>query len=359
MNEAKMSVVMTCYNQAEYIRRAVESVLAQKTDFGVRLIITDDNSTKDDSRRIIGELAAEHPDRIVALLNTENGRYLKNVLRAMAEVRTEYFTLLDADDYWTDDGFLQSAYDFLEANREHAIYCRNVTCLHPDGTSHPWVPESFGDCEMSMEDYYRAPYIMSQTLGMVFRNVVYGAGVPEFMESVVGSVHERPFEGDRARFLMHLRLGKAHFTNRSAGVYRILTSGIWCRLSPFEKKLMQARGQASFALYFTDNPSFWVCCAYRDLSEALSLLPSHLKAGGRLDDSMRTSLAASADWIAENRSLLDDRAVMDRGEWLSMHCRGRVARRASGGGLLDKWRYKLWKHLGKRLGLNEIRGKAK
>ena len=41
----KLTVLMPSYNRGAYINEAVTSVLNQKTDFGVKLIITDDCST--------------------------------------------------------------------------------------------------------------------------------------------------------------------------------------------------------------------------------------------------------------------------------------------------------------------------
>ena len=41
----KMSIVMPSYNNGQYIRQALESILAQKVDFSCQIIITDDCST--------------------------------------------------------------------------------------------------------------------------------------------------------------------------------------------------------------------------------------------------------------------------------------------------------------------------
>ena len=57
MTESLLTVVMSCYNQAETVAQAIESVLMQKTDFPVRLIVTDDRSTKDGSVGIIRDYA--------------------------------------------------------------------------------------------------------------------------------------------------------------------------------------------------------------------------------------------------------------------------------------------------------------
>ena len=125
----KLTVIMSNYNQASLIGGAIDSVLAQKTNFPFQLIITDDNSVKDDSVNVLKQYEKKYPDIIKVLYNKENGRYLKNVLRAKAITKTTYFTLLDADDYWTDENYLQNAVDYLDTHPDTAIYARNVECL--------------------------------------------------------------------------------------------------------------------------------------------------------------------------------------------------------------------------------------
>lgn len=346
-SDARLTVVMSCYNQADTIRQAIDSVLAQKTDFRVNLLITDDHSTADASREIVREYAERYPDRVTALLNDENGRYLKNILRAMELVKTEYFTLLDADDYWTDPSYLQDAVDFLSAHRDFTIYFRNVTCLQGDA-ERSYVPDEFPSRDFTFDDYLSNEYVMSQTTGEVFRNVVYGDGVPKRMYEVIGTIHERAFEGDVARFIMHLAKGKAHFENRSAGVYRILPSGIWCRLHAFEKHLLQAQGPQDFHSYLGRGLGFFVNSAYGELQAAMSALPDFLKGGGVLDEKYLPVLSSVVTWVSANRECIVDVPPKSRAVWLAETCGWKLNGRAKPSGL-DKLRYKIWKHLNKRL----------
>ena len=66
-NTAKVTIIMSNYNQEKFIEQAIESVLAQETDFDWQLIITDDHSTKDNSVEIIKRYAEKYPDKIKAL----------------------------------------------------------------------------------------------------------------------------------------------------------------------------------------------------------------------------------------------------------------------------------------------------
>ena len=52
MIKPKVSVIIPCYNYQEYIEQCLMSVLLQRVDFTVEIIISDDNST-DESYEIL------------------------------------------------------------------------------------------------------------------------------------------------------------------------------------------------------------------------------------------------------------------------------------------------------------------
>ena len=250
MAEPRMTVIMSCYNQAQYLRQAVESVLSQKTNFPVRLVITDDNSQRDDSKEIAKEIAERHPENVVALLNEENGRYLKNILRVKAITKTEYFTLLDADDYWTDMDYLQKAVDFLDTHLDFTIYSCNVECLEEDGSRHPFNDGRHHEYDSSFQDFLDGTVSTTQTGGTVFRNVIFAHGIPAMMSDASGTDAERLFEGDFTRYLMHLQAGRAHFVNEFSGVYRILPQSLWASLPQSEKYAIGALSHLYFDEFF-------------------------------------------------------------------------------------------------------------
>ena len=47
MDEIKLTIIMSNYNQEQYIEKAIESVLMQNVNFKYKLLITDDFSQKD------------------------------------------------------------------------------------------------------------------------------------------------------------------------------------------------------------------------------------------------------------------------------------------------------------------------
>lgn len=256
------TVIMSSYNQAAYIEKAIDSVLAQKTTFPIQLIITDDHSTKDNTVEIIKNYQIAHPDKIKLILHQENGRYLRNILSAKKITRTPYFTLLDADDYWTDENYLQKAVTYLENHPNHTVYSTNILILREDGSTSPYLKTSVTEQDFTMSDLLNGTALVPQTTGMLFRNVVYNQGIPEIIENSVNTPAERSYEGDYDRYMMHIEKGKAHFVNDISGVYRILSTGIWAGMSPFEQAAIQARTFIDWYVYLN--------CKYQDQLFALA-----------------------------------------------------------------------------------------
>src|SRR6185369_15255110 len=66
-----VDVFMPTYNHGPYLAQAIESVLAQKTDFAYRLNIADDCST-DGAQALIKQYAHQDPDRVRAIISPHN-----------------------------------------------------------------------------------------------------------------------------------------------------------------------------------------------------------------------------------------------------------------------------------------------
>lgn len=103
----KISVIMPVYNTAEYLPKAIQSVLQQSYD-NWELIIVDDGST-DDSYEICREFAAM--DKRIKVWHQDNsGQGIARNL-ALEHCTGDYVMFLDSDD-WIDDDCM----DFLLAN---------------------------------------------------------------------------------------------------------------------------------------------------------------------------------------------------------------------------------------------------
>lgn len=125
-----VSVGMITYNHERFVAHAIESIVNQKTNFKFELIIHDDAST-DSTAEIIKKYAAEYPDIIVPILQSEN-QYSKGIsigeTFVYPKVRGKYYAFCEGDDYWVDMDKLQKQVDYLENHPGiPAVAGRNVT----------------------------------------------------------------------------------------------------------------------------------------------------------------------------------------------------------------------------------------
>lgn len=245
----KLTVLMPSYNRGQYICEAVASVLNQKTHFGIKLIITDDCST-DGSVEIIQKLQKQYPDKIEIILSDKNERLLANILKAQVRVQTEYFCVLDPDDYYTDENFLQKAVDYLESHPDFSIYSSNCLMLYDDQTTQPYIKTKIRKAVFSFDDLLQDKAIITQTAGSVFRNSVYKNGVPEIIKNAVETLSEASFREDTCRYIIHLNIGSAFFKNEIVAVYRIHNNGIWSGVNDFVKNVRSCKQFYDLAVYF-------------------------------------------------------------------------------------------------------------
>lgn len=247
--QQKLSVLMPSYNRANYITQAVNSVLAQKTNFGIKLIITDDCST-DGTVELIKNLQEKYPEKIEIILSEKNERLLSNILKAQKRVETEYFCVLDPDDYYTDENFLQKAVDYLEAHRDFSIYSSNCMMLFEDNTKKPFIKTKTKRAVFNFGDLLADRAIITQTAGSIFRNVVYKNGIPQIIKDAIGTSSEASFRADTERYIMHLEKGNAYFKNECVAVYRIHQDGIWTKENSFHRNLLAAQAYYDYFRYF-------------------------------------------------------------------------------------------------------------
>jgi glycosyltransferase involved in cell wall biosynthesis len=91
-----VSVCMTSYNSAQWLPRAVASVLQQRTDFAFEIIIGDDCSL-DDTISVSRLLQEQHPGIIRVLERAEKLGMQRNYFDVFEHCRGKYIAWLDAD----------------------------------------------------------------------------------------------------------------------------------------------------------------------------------------------------------------------------------------------------------------------
>jgi len=117
MDEMTVTVLCLTYNQADYIRDALEGFVAQRAPFRFEVLVHDDAST-DGTAEIVHSYEARYPELIRGVYQTEN-QYSRGVAIPRTFlyplIRGRYVALCEGDDYWTDPDKLRRQVAALEA----------------------------------------------------------------------------------------------------------------------------------------------------------------------------------------------------------------------------------------------------
>lgn len=214
----KVSVAMIAYNVEKYIEEAIESVLAQRVDFRVELVIGEDCST-DSTRTIALSYKEKYPSIIRVLLPSKNQGLTPNCVATINACQGTYVALLDSDDYWTSDNKLAMQVDFLDTNSDYSGSGHQSMKIYDDKSA----PESFFG-EQVDKDYFVKDMITHRkfhTSSFIFRREywVKSGGIPPSISS-----NERGINPMVAIF------GKIKYFKENMCVYRFSGFGLSSRV---------------------------------------------------------------------------------------------------------------------------------
>lgn len=141
--KTKISVYITSYNQKDYLKKAIESVLNQ-TLRPDEILIIDDGST-DGSRELIKDYSRNHPKLIHYHFNEKNLGISKTRNKALSLLSGDYVTFVDGDDMFYKDKILLES-KALAGNPETDIVFSDYDMINEEGViTKNWRLENFNN----------------------------------------------------------------------------------------------------------------------------------------------------------------------------------------------------------------------
>jgi glycosyltransferase involved in cell wall biosynthesis len=221
----KATVMIITYNHAKYIAQAIESVLAQQTDFAFAIHVVDDCST-DGAQDIIRDYAVRYPGVVKPFINKKNiGSKVtqKNFYKGFRTLDGDYCAFLEGDDYWASTDRLQKHVTFLEANPDFVACACNTLKVYEDGSGkdpHLFMPPYPKDGHDIGELIMLSSFFHVSSL--TYRNVFRGR-VPRYFRS--------PLSCDIFITIAHAQFGKVRHFPELGSVYRAHASGLFSQTS--------------------------------------------------------------------------------------------------------------------------------
>lgn len=228
----KISVCIITYNHFDYIERAISSVIDQKHNFEMEILIGDDGST-DGTSKVCEKYAKMYPDLITHFIRDRssgihiNGRRTgrKNFLDLLQSAKGEYIALLEGDDYWYDTTKLNLQVKALDKFPSASFSFHPVQILKGGEISQDYLNEF---TPRIVEPSLIAKGNIIRTCSVVFRN--------NFQREINKILYSAPV-GDYALHLINASFGHGIFINRNMAVYRMHEGGIWSNYKSISRNL--------------------------------------------------------------------------------------------------------------------------
>lgn len=113
----KVSVAVITYNQENTVRQTLDSILMQKGDFDLELVIGEDCS-KDHTWDICNEYATQYPNIVRLLPNTNNLGITANYFRVLKACTGELIGDIAGDDFYCDEYALFKQMQYMQQHPE-------------------------------------------------------------------------------------------------------------------------------------------------------------------------------------------------------------------------------------------------
>lgn len=231
----KISFLVTYYNQEQYVRQSMDSVLAIEKPAEWEILVGDDGSS-DETVDIVNEYIRNDPEHIrLYVMPREAGKRYDAVKRASANrlnllehCSGDCFCTLDGDDFYFDAQFVLEAIDVLDR--------------HDDVSVVSFGYRHFRDGEFEQEGLLPAGVGPRVDTKYYIRNFYLHAGA---------AVHRLRWEKNRIEYIKKigsfddndivmnsLNYGNMYYINRSVYAYRQTGESIYTRMQSVEKAVL-------------------------------------------------------------------------------------------------------------------------
>lgn len=265
----KVSISILTYNQVDYIKKAIDSALAQEVDFAYEIVIGDDYST-DGTRQILQEYKQKYPNLITLNLQEEHdedgiaGRV--NNVTNINSARGEYIAFLDGDDFWISKDKLQKQVDFMDQNPGYSICCSDALVIHEETDERfmqsDKIPSMQGSGDFDYKDVVKEDFevITSSTF---FRRK-YITPIPDWFGDVyLGDLFLQlmALQYGPGRYFKDLRVGKVWTSKSICKEY--LAGRMYIRVKRNDHAIMRKQFSTQEAKPYSYKALFYMASALR------------------------------------------------------------------------------------------------
>jgi glycosyltransferase involved in cell wall biosynthesis len=244
----KINVIVTTYNHEKYIAQCLESIIEQKGNFQIEVIVGDDAST-DNTRKIVDEFQERYPKTIIVLPIQENLGVTKNLKRCLDACSGEYIAICEGDDYWTDEYKLQKQLTFMERHQDFSMCFSALMLYHQDL-----------DMFEPFQDQLQLTKNVLTTEDLILMNSIGNFSCCMYRAKVIRQLPDELFDLFTVDWMFNMvcgEFGKIGFIRDWMTVYRKHTHGVWAGRSNLERITELLRLADDYNRFFRHKYSYY------------------------------------------------------------------------------------------------------
>lgn len=231
----KISFLITYYNQEQYVKDSMESILALKKPIDYEILIGDDGSI-DNTLKIVDGYREKLGDKLkIFQMPREQGikynpihRASANRLNLVSKASGDYIMFLDGDDFYVDCDFLEKALDKFRSNVNLVGCAFNFKYIYYNGSVD--FKQNLLSGFVDSDYYLKKSYTPAGAI--VFKNI--------FNKERIKILEEcRNFDDNLITIYM-LQFGKFYYIDIPIYGYRQTDNSTWNSYSEAEQNLLNA-----------------------------------------------------------------------------------------------------------------------
>lgn len=231
-----VAVIVLAYQHEQYIAECLNSILIQKGDFRMRVIILDDASTDRTAQVVSAIIAGQGDDRVEFDFRShpENIGMVKNFGESVRlAVGCEYLTFCEGDDFWSKDSRIQEHIDFLEARPACVMSFNTIERCAADGSSRELFFDHINNSHDIVDGRILAANNLCGNLAACFYDGALLEVIPEQLFDM--------YTGDWMFNMYCSQFGGIGHLKKPLSVYRQHDGGAWS-MRPERAKLVKTLG---------------------------------------------------------------------------------------------------------------------
>lgn len=216
-----ISIICTTYNQSLYIEDAINSFLAQKSDYKFEIVIHDDCST-DGTQKILINFRDRYPNLIKLILQNENQYSLGKKITPIAVKHSdgEFLAICEGDDFWIDKYKCNNQLKLL-INSNYKICFSTAKYLYENGNVISKKNKGFNKKNiLSLDEVIKRGGGAMETASLMIKKEVVDM-LPKWFELVP--------VGDYYLQVLASKYHGAVFYDSDSCIYRVSSANSWSR----------------------------------------------------------------------------------------------------------------------------------